>query len=44
MFGCKEGDFKLKYGEFALNKAKSEIIIGQHNNYFNVSKGLSSIE
>ena len=38
MFVCKEKDFKRFYGEFALNKTKSEAIIVQHNEYFNVSK------
>ena len=37
MFGCKEKEFKRFYGEFALNKTKSEAIIVQHNEYFNVS-------
>ena len=37
MFVCKEKEFKRFYGDFALNKRKSEIIIGQHNQYFNVS-------
>ena len=36
IFGCKEKEFKRLYGEFALNKTKSEAIIGQHNEYFNV--------
>merc|ERR1712141_442023 len=35
IFGCKEKEFKRLYGEFALNKTKSEAIIGQHNEYFN---------
>ena len=37
IFGCKGKEFKQKYGDFALNKAKSEAVIGQHNDYFNVS-------
>ena len=40
MFGCKEKEFKRLYGEFALNKTKSEAIIVQHNEYFNVTISL----
>ena len=37
IFGCKQKEFKQKYGDFALNKTKSEAIIGQYNDYFTVS-------
>ena len=40
MFVCKEKEFKRLYGEFALNKTKSEAIIVQHNEYFNVSSSV----